>query len=133
MTEKLIISQKHIENWIFTIRGVQVMLDGDRVEIYGVSTSRLNEQVKRNEERFPNDFMFQLTKEEWDNLKSQNAISSQHGDFIVKSFSEGHDHFLVINNEEGHHSGASLKDLGKKPVVSTSNHGLLFPKWKGNR
>ncbi|MBU3661158.1 MAG: ORF6N domain-containing protein [Flavobacteriales bacterium] len=69
----------HIENRIFSIRGEYVMLDSDLAYIYGVPTSRLNEQVKRNIERFPEDFMFQLSKEEWDNLISQNATSSAHG------------------------------------------------------
>ena len=66
----------NIQNCIFTIRGMQVMLDSDLAEMYQVSTGRLNEQVKRNIERFPEDFMFQLTEGEWNNLKSQIAISS---------------------------------------------------------
>ena len=53
-----------IKNRIHTIRGVQVMLDSDLAELYGVSTKRLNEQVKRNIERFPDCFMFKLTKDE---------------------------------------------------------------------
>lgn len=55
------------------------MLDDDLAELYQVQTRRLNEQVKRNIDRFPEDFMFQLTKEEWGNLKSQNATSSWGG------------------------------------------------------
>ena len=58
------------------IRGQQVMLDSDLAFLYGVETRRLNEQVKRNIERFPSDFMFQLTKEEFDFLKSQFAMSN---------------------------------------------------------
>ncbi len=76
MSNEIIISQKHIESRIFNVRGVQVMLDSDLAEMYGVSTGRLNEQVKRNIERFPDDFMFQLTQKEWNNLISQNATSS---------------------------------------------------------
>ena len=53
-----------IRSRIFTIRGVQVMLDKDLAELYGVEVSQLNRQVKRNIERFPDDFMFQLTREE---------------------------------------------------------------------
>ena len=53
-----------IRSRIFTIRGVQVMLDRDLAELYGVEVSQLNRQVKRNIERFPDDFMFQLTREE---------------------------------------------------------------------
>lgn len=55
------------------------MLDEDLAEMYGVETRRLNEQVKRNIDRFPEDFMFQLSKEEYENLKSQNATSSWGG------------------------------------------------------
>ena len=55
------------------------MLDEDLAELYHVPTGRLNEQVKRNIARFPADFMFQLTKEEFENLKSQNATSSWGG------------------------------------------------------
>ncbi|MBW2608977.1 MAG: ORF6N domain-containing protein [Deltaproteobacteria bacterium] len=58
------------------IRGKKVILDSDLAELYGVETRRLNEQVRRNIEKFPKDFMFQLTKEEFDNLKSQIATSS---------------------------------------------------------
>jgi hypothetical protein len=64
-----------IESLIHTIRGERVMFDSDLAMLYGVTTSRLNEQVKRNNNRFPDDFMFQLTKEEWSTLKSQIAIS----------------------------------------------------------
>lgn len=65
-----------VKSKIYTIRGQKVMLDFDLADMYGVKTSRLNEQVKRNIERFPEDFMFQLTKGEFDILKSQNAISN---------------------------------------------------------
>jgi hypothetical protein len=66
---------ENIENLIHIIRGKQVMLDRDLARLYGVETFRLNEQVKRNKERFPEDFMFQLSKEEFENWKSQIAIS----------------------------------------------------------
>ena len=69
-----------IKSRIFTIRGVQVMLDRDLAALYGVETGALNRQVKRNEERFPGDFMFRLSAEEWVNLKCQNGISSWGGD-----------------------------------------------------
>jgi hypothetical protein len=75
----LILNEQQIQNRIFTIRGKQVMLDSDLAELYEVSTSRLNEQVKRNIERFPDDFMFKLTQQEWNNLKSQFATSSWGG------------------------------------------------------
>ena len=61
----------NIESLIHIVRGQKVMLDSDLAMLYGVVTSRLNEQVKRNINRFPDDFMFQLTKEEWSALRSQ--------------------------------------------------------------
>lgn len=64
-----------IEPLIYQVRGYQVMLDSDLARLYGVDTRRLNEQVKRNLERFPEDFMFQLSKEEVQNLMSQFATS----------------------------------------------------------
>ena len=66
-------------NKIYMIRNEKVMLDRDLAALYGVETKRLNEQVKRNIERFPEDFMFRLTETEFDNLKSQNATSSWGG------------------------------------------------------
>ena len=68
---------ENIENLIHVIRGKQVMLDRDLARLYGVETGRLNEQVKRNIERFPEDFMFQLNKEEFENWKSQFATSTE--------------------------------------------------------
>ncbi|MDD5006941.1 MAG: ORF6N domain-containing protein [Syntrophorhabdaceae bacterium] len=62
-----------IERKIYFIRGHKVMLDEDLAELYEVPTKRLNEQVRRNEKRFPQDFMFQLSGEEAESLRSQNA------------------------------------------------------------
>ena len=70
------ISNLQIEKKIFVIRGVQVMVDRDIAELYGVETRRLNEQVKRNIERFPEEFMFQMNNEEFENWKSQIVISN---------------------------------------------------------
>lgn len=64
---------------IYLIRGQKVMLDKDLAELYGVETRRLNEQVRRNITRFPSDFMFQLSYDEYQNLKSQFATSSWGG------------------------------------------------------
>ena len=61
----------NIESLIHTIRGQKVMVDFDLAMLYGVQTKALNQAVKRNIERFPGDFMFQLTKEELDSLRSQ--------------------------------------------------------------
>ena len=66
-----IYSQDDIRSRIYTIRGVQVMLDSDLAHLYQVETGALNRQVKRNQERFPSDFCFQLPQEELDGLKCQ--------------------------------------------------------------
>ncbi len=74
--QQSIIPVEQIASRIYIIRGQKVMLDRDLAELYGVSTGRLNEQVKRNIIRFPKDFMFPLTKKEMENWKSQIAISN---------------------------------------------------------
>ena len=73
------ITEQTIVDKIYMIRGQKVMLDKDLAEIYGVETFRLNEAVKRNISRFPQDFMFQLTRDEFKSLISQNAISNNQG------------------------------------------------------
>ena len=80
----------NIRNRVYVIRGQQVMLDYDLAEIYGYEVKNLNRQVKRNIERFPEDFMFQLTKEEYDNLRCQNvtAIKSAMSRSLPYAFSE---------------------------------------------
>lgn len=70
-----LIPAAHIERLIFIIRGQKVMLDSDLARIYGVTTARLNQQVKRNPDRFPSDFMFQLTQKEFSGLMLQSATS----------------------------------------------------------
>lgn len=72
-------SEEFVVNKILIIRGLKVMLDSDLAELYGVETRRVNEQVRRNPERFPPDFMFQLSEEEYSNLMSQFATSSWGG------------------------------------------------------
>jgi hypothetical protein len=64
---------------IYMIRGEKVMLDSDLAGLYGIPTSRLNEQFKRNRDRFPADFAFQMTKEEFESLMSQIEISNARG------------------------------------------------------
>ena len=73
----ILIDETNITDIIYTIRGKQVMLDSDLASLYQVTTKRLNEQVSRNKNRFPAEFMFRLTKEEYENLRSQIATSSE--------------------------------------------------------
>ena len=74
-----IIPIENITGLIYLIRGKKVMLDQNLAELYGVETKRLKEQVRRNIERFPEDFMFELSKKEYENLRSQFATSSWGG------------------------------------------------------
>lgn len=75
----LIEQEPRIDERIYSIRGKQVILDRDLALLYQVEVAQMNRQVKRNIERFPDDFMFQLTKDEWDHLKCQNGISNSRG------------------------------------------------------
>ena len=71
-----IVAEERILQSIMIIRGEKVILDSDLARLYGVETRQLNQQVRRNIDKFPTDFMFQLTKEEFSKLKSQNVTSS---------------------------------------------------------
>jgi phage regulator Rha-like protein len=92
MNEKSIVPVERIERTIVVLRGHKVLLDVDLAELYGVTIKRLNEQVKRNIERFPPDFMFQLTKDEQDSLRSQvatlNIGRGQHRKYLPYAFTE---------------------------------------------
>ena len=75
-TKSVMVPDELLMNKIYLIRGQKVMLDMDLAELYQVETKRLNEQVKRNNLRFPKDFMFRLTNKEWNSLRSQIATSN---------------------------------------------------------
>lgn len=75
MSSEPLFPVEHVQNRILVVRGVRVLLDRDLATLYGVPTHRFNEAVKRNADRFPEDFRFQLTREEFDRLTSQIAIS----------------------------------------------------------
>ncbi len=76
---QLLLIEQKILNKIYILRGQKIMLDVDLTEIYKAETRRLNDQVKRNINRFSKDFMFSLSEKEYKNLMSQNAISSWGG------------------------------------------------------
>jgi len=82
----LMVPDEVLVNKIYLVREQKVMLDSDLAELYQVETKRLNEQVRRNKDRFPDDFMFQLTQEEWVDLKSQNATSRSWGGRRIPPF-----------------------------------------------
>ena len=77
--EKNLIPVERLERLIILIRGYKVTLDTDLAKLYGVGTKVLNQAVKRNQRRFPADFMFQLDEEEFENLRSQSVTSSRWG------------------------------------------------------
>ena len=77
--DKVMVPLVEIERRILTLRGQKVMLDSDLAGLYGVTTWRLNEQVRRNPDRFPSDFMFHLTQQEFTTLISQTATSKGRG------------------------------------------------------
>jgi len=96
MNKELIISQKQIENCIFTIRGVQVMIDRDLAEMYQVETKVLNQTVKRNIERFPKEYRFQLTEKETEEL-------------------------LVVCNRFGHLGADNATTVSRSQIVTLNN------------
>lgn len=83
---------ERIESRILLVRGQKVLLDTDLAAVYGVSTKRFNEQVRRNRQRFPDDFMFELSAEEWKSLRSQFATlkagRGQHRKYRPYAFTE---------------------------------------------
>jgi len=107
-----LIVQGEISSKIVTLRGQQVIMDSDLAELYQVTLKRLNEQVKRNGDRFPHDFMFQLRKEEYENLRSQFATSNKgHG---------GRRYMPYAFTEEGIYMLATV--LNSKVAVQTNIH-----------
>lgn len=90
--EKDIIKQSEIASMIYIIRGHKIMIDTDLALLYNVKTKRLKEQVKRNFKRFPVDFMFELTKEEYQSLRSQSATlkigRGKHSKYLPMAFTE---------------------------------------------
>ena len=91
----------NVESAIYLIRGQRVMLDSDLAAIYGVTTRRLNEQLRRNRSRFPDDFAFQLTAEEFKNMKSQIATSSLRSQFVTSSSHGGKRKLPWVFTEHG--------------------------------
>ena len=101
-----------IETLIQIVRDIPVMLDRDLAKLYGVDVAQLNRQVKRNIERFPSDFMFQLTKEEYANLKCQFGISSWGGNrFLPYAFTE--------------QGVAMLSGVLRSPIAITTNIQIM--------
>ena len=119
---------EQIESLILTIRGKQVILDQDLARLYGVETKRLNEQVKRNIERFPEDFMFQLSKEEAESSRSQFATLNEEDELSRSQFAtlkgRGHNikHLPYAFTENGI---AMLSGVLRSPMAIATNIHIM--------
>ena len=100
MSKEPTLSENQIENRIFTVRGLQVMIDFHLAELYEVETKRINEQVKRNIKRFPENFRFQLSEAEWEILRSQIATTSNRSQ-IATSSQKHRSTMPYVFNEQG--------------------------------
>ena len=136
-----------IHNRVYVIRGQQVMLDTDLAQIYGYEVKRLNQQVKRNSARFPQDFMFQLEKHEVETLRSQNVtaninnmsralpfVFTEQGIYMLATvlrgeLAEQQSIFIMRAFREMRHCGASSKDAGKKlcAINRFENSKIIHP------
>ena len=101
----VILNQEYLKNKIYTVRGVQVMLDEDLALLYGIETKVLNQAVKRNNERFPEDFMFQLSEEDYKLLRSQNVTlekwKSLRSQNVTSNLRGGRRYFPYVFTEQG--------------------------------
>ena len=125
--EVVIHSENDLQSRIYTIRGLPVMLDFDLAEIYGYEVKRLNEQVKRNISRFPDDFMFQLTKYEVEILKSQIVTSSENNDLVKSQIATSRETGILMSQNATSRDG---KNLVKSQIV-TSRTETLFSGQEG--
>ena len=125
--------QTTIQNKIYEVRGLRVMLDFDLASMYGVETRVLNQAVKRNIERFPEDFMFQLTKSEWKILKSQIVTSSLPDNQEVETLTS---QIVILNDGRGQHKKympyaftengvAMLSSVLRSPLAIQVNIGIM--------
>ncbi len=105
------VTSREIESAIHVVRGNRVMLDGDLARLYGVTTSALNQAVKRNLERFPADFAYQLTKVEDEDLRSQ---------FVISKTNQGGRRYLSLSAEK-------VPVIGARKGTSCSTEGRSSP------
>ena len=109
-----LIVQSEISSRIFTLRGKKVMLDRDLAELYKVNTKALNQAVKRNIKRFPSDFMFQVSNEEYENLRSQ---------FVTSSLNHGGRRYMpFVFTEQG---GYMLATIGREETYRWKNFYII--------
>ena len=129
----IIIPEEFIQQKIYVIRGKKVMIDRDLGELYKLPNKHLNQQVKRNIQRFPDDFMFQLTKEEWESLKSQFVTSKKGRGGIRKlpyAFTEQGVAMLssVLHSDRAIHVNIQIMRTFVKIKEMMSSHKVLAQK-----
>ncbi|MBU1076734.1 MAG: ORF6N domain-containing protein [Spirochaetes bacterium] len=136
MNENEIIPVENIARKIYFIRKKKVMLDSDLAELYGVQTKVLNQAIKRNLDRFPDDFMFRLTEEEYKNLRSQIVTSrqgrGQHRKYFPLVFTEQGVAMLstVLNSKKAIHVNIQIMRTFVKLREILSSHKDLADKLK---
>ena len=112
---KSLVPIEQIDGIIHTIRGVRVMLDRDLAQIYGVPTFRFNEAIKRNRNRFPLDFMFQLTREEFDSLRIANCDLKRSQLIVILMAADPRPEEGITLNEATHRSITSPTRADHRP------------------
>ena len=118
-----LVAEQKILNRIYAIRGEKVMLDQDLAEMYGVETKQLKRQVKRNMDRFPKDFMFELTKKEFENLRSQIGTSSWGGSrYLPIAFTEHG--VLMLSSVLSSSTAIQVNSVCKKTPNTSSSSSL---------
>ncbi len=125
----IILKPENVAQLVFFIRGEKVMFDADLAMLYGVTTKALNQAVKRNSQRFPSDFMFQLTKTEHDNMRSQIVTSSEdkkllRSQFATSSSQEAESEEGVSNRSQIATGFQKHRDPRLRPYAFTQ-HGAL--------
>lgn len=128
-TDDIQVSQEVLMSKIHEIRGQKVMLDSDLAELYGVATKALKQQVRRNLDSFPEDFMFELTKEEFEVLRSQNVTSSWGGArYVPMAFTEHGVLMLssVLKSSQARKVNIRIMRLFIKMREMIANHQEIF-------
>jgi len=135
MTQSIILPEKQIVSKIYLIRGQRVMVDTDLAELYGVAKKRVREQVKRNIERFPLDFMFELNRKEFFNLSSYLIYDQNHNYLDLQSNTNLTTHFASSSLQNCENQRYSAFDAGKNKAewggsialpFAFTEHGILM-------
>ena len=111
-----LVAESQILSRIYMLRDQKIMLDSDLAEMYGVETKQLKRQVKRNAERFPEEFMFILTRKEFEHLRSQIGTSSWNPLYAHGLYGTGCSYARRSSSQENKHSSFSTRKIPQKPL-----------------